>query len=231
MAAPLLVLWLFESAITAWLNAPPRDDRQRLNAKQHEFLREMALRTWRFFYEYGGAAHNYLVPDNVEEHELFEAARVSPTNFGLLLNARQAAHTFGYLTMPEFVRLSHCSLDTFDRMEKRNGHIYNWYDTRTLEPIPPRVVSSVDSGNLAASFYTLRSGAEAMLLEPLLDARLWSRHPRSACVAGYARRVAGRAGGPLRRATSCGRGSTGATRRSYLRPSTRCAERTGRRSR
>jgi hypothetical protein len=174
VAAPLLVLWLFESAITAWLNQPPRDDRQRLTVKQHEFLREMALRTWRFFYEYGGAAHNYLVPDNVEEDELFEAARVSPTNFGLLLNGRQAAHTFGYLTVPEFVGLSHSSLDTFDRMEKRNGHIYNWYDTRTLAPIPPRVVSSVDSGNLAASFYTLRSGAEAMLLQPLVDARLWS---------------------------------------------------------
>ena len=36
------------------------------------------------------------------------------------------------------------------------------------------MVSSVDSGNLAASFYTLRSGAEAMLREPLLDARLWT---------------------------------------------------------
>ena len=59
-------------------------------------------------------------------------------------------------------------------MEKRNGHIYNWYDTRTLEPIHPRVISSVDSGNLAASFYTLRSGAEAMLLQPLIDARLWT---------------------------------------------------------
>lgn len=174
VAAPLLVLWLFESTITAWLNHPPRDERQRLNGKQKEFLREMALRTWRFFYEYGGAKHNYLVPDNVEEHELFEAARVSPTNFGLLLNARQAAHTFGYLTVTEFVELCHHSLDTFDRMEKRNGHIYNWYDTRTLKPIAPRVVSSVDSGNLAASFYTLRSGAEEMLQQPLIDDRQWA---------------------------------------------------------
>ena len=173
VAAPLLVLWLFESAITAWLNKPPREERRGLTDKQQEFLHEMALRTWRFFNEYGGAAHNYLVPDNVEEHDLFEAARVSPTNFGLLLNARQAAHVFGYLTAPEFVRLSLCSLDTYDSMEKRNGHIYNWYDTRTLEPIRPRVISSVDSGNLAASFYTLRSGADSVLREPLLDARLW----------------------------------------------------------
>jgi cyclic beta-1,2-glucan synthetase len=174
IAAPILLLWLFESALTAWLNKPPRDNRQALTEPQREFLREMALRTWRFFYEYGGPAHNYLVPDNVEEHELFEAARVSPTNFGLLLNARQAAQTFGYLSVPEFVALSHCSLDTYDRMEKRNGHIYNWYDTRTLEPIRPRVVSSVDSGNLAASFYTLRSGAEGLLREPLITSRLWA---------------------------------------------------------
>jgi cyclic beta-1,2-glucan synthetase len=59
-------------------------------------------------------------------------------------------------------------------MDKRNGHIFNWYDTRTLEPIHPRVVSSVDSGNLAASFYTLRSGAEMLLDEPLIGPRLWS---------------------------------------------------------
>jgi cyclic beta-1,2-glucan synthetase len=32
----------------------------------------------------------------------------------------------------------------------------------------------VDSGNLAASFYTLRSGAEAILREPLLDVRQWT---------------------------------------------------------
>src|ERR1700757_3884676 len=145
VATPLLVLWLFESGITAWLNAPPQTDRQRLTGKQQEFLREMALRTWRFFYEYGGAAHNYLVPDNVEEHELFEAARVSPTNFGLLLNARQAAHVFGYLTAPEFASLTQMSLATYDLLEKRKGHIFNWYDTRTLAPIHTITLSSVDS--------------------------------------------------------------------------------------
>ena len=28
----------------------------------------------------------------------------------------------------------------------------NWYDTLTLQPLPPRYISTVDSGNLAASF-------------------------------------------------------------------------------
>ncbi len=174
VALPILLLWGFENVITAWLNKPPRKQRDHMTAEQDTFLRQMALRTWRFFHEYGGEAHNYLVPDNVEEAELFEAARVSPTNFGLLLNARQAAHAFGYLTAPEFVVLTQSSLATYGKLDKLNGHIYNWYDTRTLAPLRPITISSVDSGNLAASFLTLRSGAEAMLREPLLGPQLFS---------------------------------------------------------
>ncbi len=174
VALPILILWGFENAITAWLNKPPSEQRDQLTTEQDSFLRQMALRTWRFFHEYGGEPHNYLIPDNVEEAGLFEAARVSPTNFGLLLNARQAAHAFGYLTTPEFASLTQCSLATYDRLEKLNGHMYNWYDTRTLAPLEPVTISSVDSGNLAASFLTLRSGAEAMLREPLLGSQIFS---------------------------------------------------------
>ena len=35
-------------------------------------------------------------------------------------------------------------------------------------------ISSVDSGNLAASFYTLRTGCRSMLREPLLDPALFA---------------------------------------------------------
>jgi hypothetical protein len=172
VALPILILWLLERPATAWLNAPPRELSLRIDAGQERFMRTLALRTWRFFYQYGGESHNYLVPDNVEEEGLFEAARVSPTNFGLLLNARQAAVTFGYLTVPEFVSLTRASLATYRKLQKLNGHIYNWYDTRTLEPIHPITVSSVDSGNLAASFYTLHAGAAKMLREPFVSRSL-----------------------------------------------------------
>ncbi len=174
VALPILVLWGFASAITAWLNSSPQQTRPQLTAEEDTFLRQLALKTWRFFYQFGGAGHNYLIPDNVEEAGLFEAARVSPTNFGLLLNARQAASKFGYLTVPEFITLTERSLETYDKMEKYRGHIYNWYDTRTLAPIRPMTISSVDSGNLAASFYTLRSGCRGMLREPVLDPGLFA---------------------------------------------------------
>ena len=173
VALPILLLWGFAPVITAWLNKSPQQTVPVWTGEEDTFLRELALKTWRYFNQFGGASHNYLIPDNVEEEGLFEAARVSPTNFGLLLNARQAANTFGYLTVPEFIVLTERSLQTYDKLEKFRGHIFNWYDTRTLAPIAPMTISSVDSGNLAASFYTLRTGCRALLREPLFDPRLF----------------------------------------------------------
>jgi cyclic beta-1,2-glucan synthetase len=175
VASPILVLWALGPIAAAWLNAPLREQNQRLDSRDETFLLTHALRIWRYFREFGGERHNYLIPDNVEEEGLFEAARVSPTNLGLLLNARQAACEFGFLTVPEFTALTHCSLATFARLEKYRGHLYNWYNTKTLEPLGDApFVSSVDSGNFVASLYTLHSGALALLRQPLLDAKLFS---------------------------------------------------------
>lgn len=173
VAAPVLLLWGFSGGITLWLNHAPREQRQKLTTDEDTFLRQHALRIWRYFYQFGGERHSYLIPDNVEEEGLFEAARVSPTNLGLLLNARQAACEFGFLTVPEFASMTHSSFATIARLEKCRGHLYNWYNTYTLEPLKPITVSSVDSGNLAASYYTLRMGAQFLLKEPLLSRRLF----------------------------------------------------------
>jgi hypothetical protein len=173
VAAPILILWGFANGIILWLNRPPRELKQLLDSSEETFLRQHALRIWRFFHEYGEARHNFLIPDNVEEKKLFEAGRVSPTNFGLLLNARQAAVKFGFLTVPEFSRLTRHSFATMDRLSKYRGHLYNWYDTQTLQPLQPITVSSVDSGNLAASLYTLRTGSESLLHASLLSPALF----------------------------------------------------------
>jgi cyclic beta-1,2-glucan synthetase len=173
IAAPILILWGFANGITIWLNRPPREQKRLLDEREEAFLLQQALRIWRYFREYGGQRHNFLIPDNVEEETLFEAGRVSPTNFGLLLNARQAAVEFGFLTVPEFCDLTKQSFAVMDRLQKHRGHLYNWYDTHSFEPLQPATVSSVDSGNLAASLYTLSTGAEALLTTPLLSPELF----------------------------------------------------------
>jgi hypothetical protein len=176
-AAPILLLWAITNPVTAWLDSPPRE-RQRLNSADIDFLLVHALRIWRYFCELGTERHNYLVPDNVEEDGLYEAARISPTNIGLLLNSRQAACELGFLTAPEFAFLTSHSLTTITRLDKFRGHLYNWYDTQTLQalnaiPNNAPFISSVDSGNIVASFYTLHAGALEIARKPLLPLRLF----------------------------------------------------------
>ena len=173
-ATPILLLWSLAGVVTAWLNLPPREW-QRPSPVEEAFLLAHALRIWRFFRQFGTERHNYLIPDNVEEDGLYEAPRVSPTNIGLLLNARQAACEFGFLTAPEFVTHTGRNLATIERLDKFRGHLFNWYDTQTLQPLNDGpFVSTVDSGNLVASLYTLHAGARELTGKPLLSRQLFN---------------------------------------------------------
>ncbi|HSS95417.1 MAG TPA: glucoamylase family protein, partial [Terriglobales bacterium] len=171
-ALPILVLWAFSGLISSWLNRPPQPVRNQLSGKNLAFLRHSALHTWRYFAEFSTAEHNWLIPDNVQEEPQVIAARVSPTNIGLLFNARQVATEFGYLTVPEFAQQTMRTLAALNKLKKYRGHIVNWYDTRTLEPMAPLFVSSVDNGNLVASLWTLQQGCLDRLKQPVLQPAL-----------------------------------------------------------
>jgi cyclic beta-1,2-glucan glucanotransferase len=135
-------------------------------------LRHIALRTWRYFAEYSNEEHHWLIPDNVQEEPFRVAARTSPTDLGLLLNARQVACELGYLTVPEFAELTAQTLATIERLPKYHGHLFNWYDTRSLAPLAPRFISSADSGNLVAALWSLQQECLQKLRRPLLPASL-----------------------------------------------------------
>ncbi|HUZ97345.1 MAG TPA: glucoamylase family protein [Edaphobacter sp.] len=168
-AAPVLVLWALAPVAVFWLDSSPRRVEGPLSAEDRSFLQHQALHIWRYFSEFGGRENHWLIPDNVEEQDTLQVRTLSPTNLGMLLNSRQAAYEFGFITLPEFTEQTSGTLDTYDRLEKHRGHIYNWYNIERLEPIAPKVVSTVDSGNLAASFYTLHTGALDLLKRPLLN--------------------------------------------------------------
>ncbi len=169
VAAPILVLWACAPAIAAWLNSPPRREAGPLASTDRVFLEEQALLIWRYFSEFGGKENHWLIPDNVEEKELHQVRKLSPTNLGMLFNTRQAALELGLLTAPEFTRATLATLTTYEQLEKKHGHIYNWYDIETLKAIAPLTVSAVDSGNLLASMYTVHGGALDLLNRPLLE--------------------------------------------------------------
>jgi cyclic beta-1,2-glucan synthetase len=157
VAAPILTLWFSARFLSAWLNRAPRSVVTRITAEDGEFLRETAEKTWAYFRDF---AEGGLIPDNVREDGT-EAKRLSPTNLGLLLNARVAAVHFGFLTLAEFVSSTIETLEAVRKLPKYRGHLLNWYCTDTHRVLEPRFVSTVDSGNLAASLWTVKQAAVA----------------------------------------------------------------------
>jgi hypothetical protein len=174
VAAPILLLWAASKPVAKWLNGAPDRREPEPGPEAREFLRGVALRTWCYFRDFGGAGHRWLIPDNVQVEPALVAYRTSPTNLGFLLNARLAAVELGYLTVPELARQTRLTLDAVGRLERVHGHLLNWYDTRTDAAIAPRFVSTVDSGNLAVCCWTLAEGLREMARRPLFSPALWA---------------------------------------------------------
>jgi len=162
-AAPILLLWLASPAIAWWVSRPLTSREARLTPDQAGFLRKLARRTWAFFETTVGAEDHWLPPDNIQEHPVAAVAhRTSPTNMGLGLLANLAAYDFGYIAAGRLVQRSADALRSMASLDRHEGHFYNWYDTRTMQPLAPLYVSAVDSGNLAGHLMTLRAGLLAL---------------------------------------------------------------------
>ncbi len=169
LAIPILVAWLASPLLMWWLGRPRVRAAAALSQDQLKFLRRLSRRTWAFFETHVTAADHWLPPDNVQEHPtLVVARRTSPTNIGLSLLSDLAAYDFGYLPVGKLIERCANTLRTLELMPRHRGHFFNWYDTETLQPMPPRYVSTVDSGNLAGHLLTLRQGLLALPGAPLL---------------------------------------------------------------
>jgi cyclic beta-1,2-glucan synthetase len=133
-------------------------------------LRATARRTWRYFDDFVGAETHWLPPDNVQEiptREIF--LRTSPTNIGLWMLATVAANDFGYITLDDLTARNLATLETLNQLERFEGHLFNWYDISKLEPLHPRYVSTVDSGNLLASLWTFTISCVELTARSVLD--------------------------------------------------------------
>ncbi len=158
-AVPILLLW-FASPVIAWRISMPLSRKEAgLMPDQTAFLQKLSRKTWAFFETFVGPEEHWLPPDNFQEHPAPAVAhRTSPTNMGLSLLANLSAYDFGYISMGQLIERTTRALSTMEALERYEGHFYNWYDTQSLNPLPPRYVSTVDSGNLAGHLLTLRQG-------------------------------------------------------------------------
>lgn len=167
-ALPFIIAWCCSKLISNWLNRSPHAGDFELTAKDRRFLREITLRTWRYFAEFSNEKNNWFIPDNLQEQPYRLAERFSPTNLGFLFNARQVALEFGYLTLSEFVTQTERTLQSVLKLPRYFGHLLNWYDNISLKPLDPLFISSVDSGNFAASLWSLKQHCLELLHEPVV---------------------------------------------------------------
>ncbi len=82
IASPILLLWALANPFVVWLNTKPIKTDHQAEPDQVIFLHNVALRTWRYFAEFSTPENNWLIPDNVQESDMRQAERVSPTNIG-----------------------------------------------------------------------------------------------------------------------------------------------------
>ncbi len=162
VAAPILALWLAAPEIARWLSLPlPSGDRSP-TADARRRLRRVARQTWLFFETFVGPNDQWLPIDNYQEQPQEQTAhRTSPTNIGMMLLSTLSAYDLGYLGSSELSLRLRRSFETISRLAHYQGHLLNWYDTRSLEPLLPRYVSTVDSGNFAGSLLALAQGCRA----------------------------------------------------------------------
>jgi cyclic beta-1,2-glucan synthetase len=174
IAIPFVILWMLSPDIAQWASLPqPIEGAKPLSSADVNALRLSARRTWRYFEKFVTAEDNMLPPDNFQEDPRpVLAHRTSPTNIGLYLLSVVAAHDFGWIGTHETVERLSATLDTMKRLEQFRGHLYNWYGTCDLQPLDPKYVSSVDSGNLAGHLIALGNACREMITQPVVD-RQW----------------------------------------------------------
>jgi cyclic beta-1,2-glucan synthetase len=158
-----LLLWFFSPLIAYWLSRPAALRERTLGFADRAFLRRQARRTWRYFESFVGERDHWLPPDNYQElPDPRVAHRTSPTNIGMGLLASLSAHDLGYIPLSDLLERTERTLDAVDSLERHEGHILNWYDTESLNPLRPRYVSTVDSGNLAGALVGLAEGLRGL---------------------------------------------------------------------
>jgi len=162
-AGPAIFLLWALAPVSAWWASQPAAAQRALEVADRTYLTQLAHQTWQFFERIVGPEDNHLPPDNLQmEPEPTLAHRTSPTNIGMYLLAVACAREFGWISTSVLIDRLQATLDTVDRLPRHQGHLLNWYDTRTLEVLAPAYVSTVDSGNLAGHLIAVAQAARQL---------------------------------------------------------------------
>lgn len=175
-ALPFCFLWIAAPFIIAFIDKPlDLPATEGLDEIDKHFLRKIARKTWRYFDESVGVHTHWMPPDNYQTALNIEIARrTSPTNTGLWLTALLSAYDFNFITCDDVIDKASATIGELKKLERYEGHFLNWYNIETTEPLFPRYVSTVDSGNFLACIWTLKQGLRELIASPIIPSNALS---------------------------------------------------------
>lgn len=138
-----------------------KENKKKKEDSKTKDFKELAHLTWNYFDEFLIKEYNYLIPDHYQETKEDKIdLKTSPTNIGFSLTSIVASYELGFIGLDKALDLLNKIIKTILKLEKVGGHLYNWYDIKTLEIKEPKVISSVDSGNFVACLIVAKEFAK-----------------------------------------------------------------------
>ena len=153
------ILWIVAPFVMFYISKEVQEKTavEKLEPKEEQFILDIAKKTWKFFENYLNEENNYLIPDNYQEDRKEKIiSRTSSTNIGLSTIAVISAYDLKFIEEDKAIELLKNIINSIDGLTKWNGHLYNWYNTKTKEPLIPRYISTVDSGNFIGYLYIVK---------------------------------------------------------------------------
>lgn len=167
----LCILFMLSPIFARFSDRPMRSRQRERTIKQSEpILRQLALRIWRYYVDQATPERHFMCPDHIQEQPGPKSAdRTSPTNIGLHLLAAVSARDLGWISISELTDICEKIIHGVAQLPHWKGHLYNWYDIKTMRPIAPNYVSTVDSGNYFSSLLTLKHALLDAMNKPIFN--------------------------------------------------------------
>ena len=159
-------IWIITPIVCYLISKPiiKKNKIESLNKSDITYLKDIAKKTWGYFEDYLTIDYNFLPPDNFQEGRREKVVcRTSSTNIGLALISIIGAYDLKFIDIEKCLDLLNKMIETIKKLPKWNGHLYNWYNIKTLEPLRPEYISTVDSGNFIGYVYIVKAFFEEQL--------------------------------------------------------------------
>ncbi len=167
---PSCAIWFLSPWIACYISKDIKEKNVQINTQQETMLRRIGRKTWAYFEDFVNEENNWLAPDNYQEDPSNGVAhRTSPTNIAMGLTSNLVAYDLGYIGLVENINRLENVVRNVEDLKGYRGHLFNWYNTITKEPLHPKYVSTVDSGNLVGYLWLLEENLREYLNKPAIN--------------------------------------------------------------